>query len=205
MSTSYDKVLSTSTRAWKFQRLELVIEFLQRGSFPHPASVIADVVWILVAIFTHVCCCSTSIRPSSLAQARAEIARAQAAGEGGADQSPAAGRAEAAMVQQADWEKFYASDECMATLHHDVFQEPDLGVPALSFEPQHEKERQAPSAMSPMSSLSSWPSSSWMSPAAAARLLRAQYMRKCADLAIRTTVKRNAAQLRGGGGEPASA
>jgi hypothetical protein len=51
MNSSYNEVLQRSRRAWKFQRLELVLEFTQENLHVHPLSIPRNLYVIVSAVF----------------------------------------------------------------------------------------------------------------------------------------------------------
>jgi hypothetical protein len=50
MNSSYNEVLQRSRRAWKFQRLELVLEFTQDNLHVHPLSILRSLYVLLGAM-----------------------------------------------------------------------------------------------------------------------------------------------------------
>ncbi len=135
MTKSYDSILGSSTRAWKFQRMELVLQYSRSSAWIHPISVVAEPV---VAGVLNYLGSKWTARSGSLAKMLNDVPFDQ---------------------RKMEWESFYDSDKCMAAMHQEVFHEAMLDL-APSGE-SHER-------------------------------LRAQYMRRCADLVVRMTAKRNA-------------
>ncbi len=162
MTQSYDSLLRSSTRAWKFQRMELVLQYSSGSVWPHPFSVVAEpiVEGILHAIGGGWAARATS---GSLKKMRIDLK----AGTRNSEQIWASLYKNGKL----EWEAFYKDDSCMAAMHQEVFHEV---LPVLA-------RRESPPPPPP-------PRDSDCN-----RLCQqANYMRKCADLVVRMTAKRNA-------------
>jgi hypothetical protein len=143
MTKSYDSVLGSSTRAWKLQRMELVLQYSRSSAWPHPISVVLELVTTCVL---HALGSKWTARSGSLSKIRDDVGSLNP---------------EAMMSR---WEAFYKSDKCMAAMHQEVYHE---AVPGLNHRDNLDSE---PNYLK----------------------RRAEYMRGCADLAVRMTTKRNA-------------
>jgi hypothetical protein len=127
MTKSYDSVLGSSTRAWKYQRMELVLQYCRSSAWPHPISVVAELVvsGVLNALALARHESNWTARSGSLAKMLNDVPR------------------DARDFYRSDepqWEAFYNSDTCMAAMHQEVFHE---AVPALTHREQGSPARAA--------------------------------------------------------------
>ena len=123
--------------------MELVLQYSRSSAWPHPISVVAE---LIVAGVLNALGSKWTSRSGSLAKMLNDVPDDE---------------------RKREWDSFYESDKCMAAMHQEVFHE---AVPHLAGDGGNRgSERNRDSER-----------------------LRAQYMRRCADLVVRMTAKRNA-------------
>jgi hypothetical protein len=155
MTKSYDSVLGSSTRAWKFQRMELVLQYSRSSPWPQPIFAVAEVITIITMGVLRACeWNSWAVRSGSLAKVREDIKKV------GEDSD----KIDVDSEVWINWEAFYGNDKCMAAMHQEVFHEASPGLTHRG-----PKDADVPR--------------------------KAEYMRRCSDLAQRMTAKWIASNL----------
>jgi hypothetical protein len=137
MTKSYESVLGSSTRAWKFQRMERVLQYSRSSPWPQPIFAVREVV--TMGVLKAGQWKSWAARSGSLDKLREDTK-------------------EVDVKVLENWEAFYADDRCMAAMHQEVFHEASPGLTHLGTEDANVKRK-------------------------------AEYMRRCSDLAQRMTAK----------------